>query len=229
METALTSLIAASIAFTGGHFALSHPLRAPLVRLVGEKAFLGIYSLVALAAFVWMVLAFRAVPPAGAIPLPPPLGEIFWAIASLLTLIAMVLLLGSFRGNPALPDTPADKVAAAKAQGVFAVTRHPMMWSFALWAIAHILLFWSFRTLIVALAILILALVGAHLQDRKKEGLLGEAWQGWESQTSYWPRWGRLLSVGRRLWLVAIALWLLATYAHIHAAYVPAGIWRWLL
>ncbi len=228
MDPALTSLIAASIAFTGGHFALSHPLRAPLVRILTERGFLAVYSLVALASMVWMVLAFRAIPPSGGLPLGSLANTVSWIVASVLTLVAMLLLIGSFKGNPALPDTPESKVAAATPQGVFRVTRHPMMWSFALWAVAHILLFWSLRTLVVALAILILALVGSHLQDRKKQALLGDAWKGWEAQTSYWPRWSKLLSVNRRLWLVAIILWLIATYGHIHAAYVPAGIWRWI-
>ena len=103
-----------------------------------------------------------------------------------------------------------------------------MMWSMALWAIAHLVLLWSMRTSVVALAILVLALVGSHMQDRKKEVLMGDAWAGWEARTSYWPKWSALPAAGPALWLIAIAAWLLFTWAHIHAAGVPAGIWRWL-
>lgn len=227
MDPALISLLAASVAFVGSHFAMSHPLRAPMVGLFGSKGFLAVYSLVSFAALGWMVLAFRAAPPGGG-GIGGAAGDALWALSSLLTLLAVVLLLGSFRGNPAMPETPAEKIAAAKPAGVFAVTRHPMMWSFALWAISHILLFWSMRTFIVAGAILILALLGAHMQDRKKEALLGEAWKGWEAQTSYWPRWGRLAGAGPVLWVLALLVWLALSYAHIHAAYVPAGIWRWV-
>ena len=42
-------VMSAAIAFVGTHFLLSHPLRAPLVARVGEKGFLGLYSLVAFA------------------------------------------------------------------------------------------------------------------------------------------------------------------------------------
>ncbi|OJW62732.1 MAG: MFS transporter [Sphingomonadales bacterium 63-6] len=227
MDPSLISLIAASTAFTGGHFVLSHPLRAPLVRVLGEKPFLGVYSLVALASMVWMVLAFRASPP-GSGGLNGMAGDVAWILASLLTLAALVLLLGSFRGNPAMPETPLEKIAVASPTGVFAVTRHPMMWGIALWAVAHILIGWSARTTIVATAILILALVGSHLQDRKKAALLGNTWIQWETRTSFWPRWSKLLSVGLPLWLIALVLWLEATYGHIHAAGVPAGIWRWV-
>ena len=220
----LLSLTAASIALVGTHFALSHPLRAPLVGAIGEMPFRGLYSVVALACLWWMARAFRA---AGG----PDLGgsgDIGWAIASVLTIVALVLFLGSLRGNPALPAPGAEQAAAREPHGVFRVTRHPMMWGFALWAISHLVLWWSWRTNIVALAILVLALVGAHLQDRKKEVLMGDAWAGWEARTSYWPRWSKLLSAGWILWLVAIVLWLAITYGHIHAAGAPAGVWRWV-
>lgn len=104
-----------------------------------------------------------------------------------------------------------------------------MMWSFALWAAAHISLWWSWRTNVVALAILVLALVGAHLQDRKKQTLMGEAWTSWEDRTGYWPQLRGFARIGISLWLAGIAGWLLATWAHIHAGGIPAGIWRWVV
>ena len=224
MDAALTSLLAASIAFVGTHFALSHPLRAPLVKLTGENGFAILYSLVAFATLGWMVFAFRAAPTADL----GGSGDIGWIIASLLTIPAVVLLLGSFRGNPALPMPGAEKAAAKEPRGVFRVTRHPMMWSFALWAISHLVLWWSMRTVIVASAILFLALVGAHMQDRKKEALMGEAWAGWEAKTCFWPKWNALPGAGAILWLAALVVWVALTFAHIHAAGIPAGIWRWL-
>lgn len=225
MDGSLMALVVASATFVGFHFLLSHPLRAPLVQAVGERGFLGLYSLVALVTFIWMVLAFRTAPTADL----TGSGDIGWAVATVLTLPALVLFLGSLRGNPAMPDPTGQPGVPDRATGVFTVTRHPMMWGFALWAAAHIVLWWSTRTLVVALAILILSLVGALLQDRKKEALVGAAWKGWEAQTSFWPRWTNLPKAGRTLWLAAVALWLLATYAHIHAAGAPAGLWRWLL
>jgi uncharacterized membrane protein len=223
VDPALASLSAASLAFVGTHFALSHPLRAPLVARIGEKGFLPLYSLVALATFAWMVLAFRAAPSADL----GGSGDAGWLVATVLTLPALLLFLGSLSKNPALPNPGVAKPIERAPTGVFAITRHPMMWGFALWAAAHIALWWSTRTLILAGTILFLALVGAHLQDRKKEALLGDHWSGWKARTSYWPRWGRLAEAGLVLWLVTTALWLAITWAHIHAAGVPAGIWRW--
>ena len=139
MASGLIELLSASLAFVGLHFSLSHPLRRPLVDRVGENGFRGIYSLAALGSFVWMVMAFRAVGPGG-----PALwdgtSDLVWIIASVIMLLASVLLAGSFVRNPALPDPNASKNAALDAHGVFHVTRHPMMWAFALWAAVHVLL-----------------------------------------------------------------------------------------
>ena len=225
----LVSLAAASTALVGTHFALSHPLRAPLVGAIGERLFLALYSLVGAVCLAWMALAFRAAPAAdlgGALPFFG--GEAGWIVSTILTLPALVLFLGSLWRNPALPNPGATQVLTREPTGVFAVTRHPMMWGFALWALSHLVLWWSWRTTIVAGAILVLALVGAHLQDRKKQALMGAAWAEWEAKTRYWPRWGKLAWAGTSLWLAAIAAWLLITWLHIPAGGAPAGLWRWL-
>lgn len=169
----LVSLAAASIALVGMHFALSHPLRAPLVKALGEGAFLGLYSLVAAACMIWMVFAFRAAPAAD---LGGATEKAGWIVSTVLILPALVLFIGSLWKNPALPNPGAAATIDRAPTGVFAVTRHPMMWGFALWALSHILLWWSWRTPIVASAVLTLALVGARFQDRKKEALMSAAW-----------------------------------------------------
>ena len=223
MDPALVSLLAANIAFVGTHFAMSHPLRAGMVRALGEGGFIGAYSLVSLATFAWIVLAFRAAPSGDL----GGSGQAGWIAASILTLPALVLFAGSLAGNPALPQPDAKKLAQREPSGVFRVTRHPMMWGFALWAISHIVLWWSWRTTITAAEMLFLALVGAHMQDRKKRRLMGEAWGEWEASTTYWPRWTRLLSVGWIWWTIGAALWLALSWLHGPLGGVPAGIWRY--
>ncbi|MET0251415.1 MAG: NnrU family protein [Novosphingobium sp.] len=225
MAGELTMLIAACLAFLGTHFVMSHPLRAPLLRALGEKGFLGLYSLVALATFAWIILAFRRTPYQtmawdGQ-------AEWLWLLASAITVVALVLLLGSFAGNPALPGAQLPPGGLPPPQGVFRVTRHPMMWSFALWALSHLLVAPTGRVAVLTATIALLALVGAALQDRKKQALLGAAWREWEGQTSYWPRFSRLAGAGWKLWLGALVAWLVVTWVHIPLAYVPAGIWRW--
>jgi uncharacterized membrane protein len=59
---ALDTVLAAAIAFVGSHFLLSHPLRRPLVSKLGEKVFLLLYSLVAVATLGFLVHAYRQAP-----------------------------------------------------------------------------------------------------------------------------------------------------------------------
>ncbi|QFT76485.1 NnrU family protein [Erythrobacter sp. THAF29] len=223
MNEALLNLIAANAAFVGTHFAMSHPLRAPLVKALGELGFQIAYTLVSIAILAWVYFAFKAMPPADL----PRSGDIGWAIATLLTIPAMVLFAGSLAGNPALPTPQAEAQARAEPERVFKVTRHPMMWGFALWALSHIVIHYSLRTTITAFAMGVLALVGARLQDRKKEALMGDAWAEWESKTSFWPRWGALPGAGAFPWATGLIFFVFFSWLHLPIGNVAAGIWRW--
>jgi uncharacterized membrane protein len=229
-------LIIAALAFVGTHFLLSHPVRAPLVRTMGERGFAALYSLVALATFIWLVVAYRGAPATAPL---WPAGDVLWAIVTAVMLVASILFMGSLIRNPALPNPGAPKSGSSvrvppEAKGVFAVTRHPMMWAFALWGFCHIAVWPTLANIVLSAAIIILALGGASLQDRKKERLQPETWPGWEARTSYWPfsaiAEGRARLGGFRPhdWAGGVVIWLAATWAHIPAAHIAAGIWRWV-
>lgn len=226
----MTMLLLAAIAFVGTHFLLSHPLRALLVRALGERAFLGLYSAVAIATFTWMVVAYRSAPQTAPMWLA---GDELRAAATVLMLIASVLLAGSFVGNPAFPKPGARHGAPGSAGGVYAVTRHPMLWSFAIWGLVHILIYPTWKMLITTSAIMVLSLVGAAFQDSKKARLQPDVWPAWERQTSYVPfaaivaGRARLGGFGPVAMLGGVVFWLAATWAHIPLNGWPAGIWRW--
>jgi uncharacterized membrane protein len=224
MDGNLITLAAANAAFVGLHFAMSHPLRAPMVKALGAGGFTLAYTLVSFAALGWVALAFRAAPPADL----PGSGEAGWIAASVLTWPAMVLLAGSFVGNPALPTPMAETQARGQPKGVFRVTRHPMMWGIGLWALSHMVLFWSTRTMITAFAMGVLAMVGSKLQDGKKAALMGAAWGEWSSKTSWAPRFGQLFRVGAVPLVAGTVLWLVAQGLHLWQAGIPAGVLRWL-
>ncbi|TPG40425.1 MFS transporter [Sphingomonas koreensis] len=225
-------VLAAVIAFVGTHFVMSHPLRGSLVGALGERGFAGVYALVSLATLGWVALAYRAAP---ATPMLWPVGDGLSAIVTIIMLIASVLLMGSLIGNPALPDPGGTPTMPETARGVFTITRHPMLWAFALWGLCHIAVYPMAANIIVAIGIVVLSLIGAALQDRKKERLLGHAWRGWEAKTSYLPF--AAIAAGRaRLggfrphdWAGGLVIWLAATWAHIPLAGWAAGVWRWVL
>jgi uncharacterized membrane protein len=226
-----SAVAAAAVAFVGSHFLLSHPLRGLLVRAIGEKGFLGVYSLVAFATFGWLIVAYVHAP------LTAPLwlaGDVLWAVATVVMLIASILLMGSLIRDPAIPTGSQPGPFPETPRGVFAITRHPMMWSFALWGLCHAAVFPVAKSLILAAAVVFLALVGAALQDRKKERLQPDLWPVWESKTSYLPfaaiAAGRaqLGGFGSHALLGGLFVWLVATWAHRPLTGWAAGIWHWL-
>lgn len=211
-------LLLSSLALVGTHFLFSHPLRRRLVRMLGEGRFRGIYSLVALITFASMIYFYRV------IGREPPLwnaGELGWIASTLLMLLASILLVGSFIGNPALPGA---RGPTGGPKGVFGITRHPMMWSFAIWAAVHLTIIAMPKALVFDGAIIFLALFGAAGQDRKKADQMGEAWHEWTAQTAFVPFTRGLAYPGLVALVGGTLLFLIATWAHP----VPAGIWRWV-
>jgi uncharacterized membrane protein len=217
--TPQAGLLLSSIAFVGTHFLLSHPLRGPLVRAMGEGPFRGVYSMVALITFGLMVFFYHAI--GRETYLMWNAGDAGWIIGTILMWLAAILFVGSFLGNPALVGAPGPKGGPS---GVLRITRHPMMWSFAIWAAVHMMIIAQFKTVVFDSAIIILALVGAYMQDRKKAGQMGEDWHDWTAQTAFVPFTRGLANPGIVALVGGTLLFLIATWAHP----IPAGIWRWI-
>jgi len=210
-----------AVLFVGTHLLMSHPLRGPLARRLGARGFTAAYSAVSFATFIPLVFARRGVGLEDWLWQPSPA---LWDVAALLMLFASILLAGSFVKNPAM-DTMANPAAPIPApHGVFRITRHPMMWSFAIWGLVHLLVHPQPSAMVVALAILSLALVGAAGQDVKKEKLLGERWAEWEARTSYLPFARGLASPGGPALISGLIIFVAATWLHP----IPVGIWRWI-
>ena len=224
MDVNLGWLVISMGAFVGTHFLLSHPLRAGLVRRFGTGGFQGIYSVVALATFSWAMVAFGWTSPA------PMLWDgqslIPWSLATVLTYGVVVLFLASVIGNPALAGANVSGLSTVLPRGAFRVTRHPMMFSFALWGVTHILIAPSPRTIVLSAGVIVLALLGSHLQDRKKKALYGQDWRAWMKRTPFWPDLTQMRELGYA-WLWALPVWLLLTWLHLPIAQIPAGVWRW--
>jgi uncharacterized membrane protein len=211
-------LLFSAIAFVGLHFLLSHPLRGPLVRAMGERPFQGFYSLLSIVTFGLMIYFY------GKIGREPPLwqvGDASWIIGSLLMWLASILLVGSFFKNPALVGAPGPRGGP---RGVLRITRHPMMWAFALWAVVHLAVVGMPKSLVFDGAILILALGGAAAQDAKKARLMGEDWHDWTAQTAFIPFTRGIANPGAVALIGGTLLFLIATWLHP----VPAGFWRWI-
>ena len=222
--TGVGMLALASAMFVGTHFLMSHPLRAPMVASLGEKGFAGIYTLVSLATFGWMIWAY----PHASAEAPQPLwdaGRAGFGVATILMWLGSVLFIGSLRRNPAFPRPGKQLAKFDEPNGVYSITRHPMMWGFALWAVVHSIVNPTLASLILSASIAVLALVGAYLQDSKKERLMGEVWRDYRARTSFFPYGRGLKSADAFALIGGTLLWLVATWAHGALGYRAAGIW----
>lgn len=231
IDASMMMLTTALLLFVGSHLLLSHTLRAPLVRVVGNGGFAGVYSLVAFATFGWALFEWRRAP-VYMLWIAP---DWAWWIAAVAMLIGSILFVGSMTApNPALMG--AGRMAGGAApRGVQRITRHPMMWAFALWASVHGTLSGDVRTVLLCVAVGLLALLGAWLQDGKKRGQLGSAWAAHEDATSFVP-FGKQLQ-GRLAWwtiypgvtalLGGSVLYSVLTWAHPALMGAPQlGFWR---
>jgi uncharacterized membrane protein len=214
-------------AFVISHELLSHPLRAPLVARLGEKGFAVVYSLVALASFGAAVQLWRQMPK-----------ERLWdtpASAYLPALIAMLVACIFFVGSVSSPNPAMMPGVKGEPKGLQRITRHPMMWSMAIWAGVHIMMTADPRTIVLAGGIGVLALIGTAFQDGKKKAQ-NPAYAGHMARTSHIPF---MAIVGGRQPLSAIwpglvpvfggtGLWLVIVWAHPMLIGVPAASWGYL-
>jgi uncharacterized membrane protein len=178
----MTHLVLAAAAFLATHFVSSTPLRAKLIGMIG-KAYLGLYTLIAFATLGWMIWAYYRA----------PFFNLWYAIElRYVPLVVMPFALvffvcGLFTRNPTMVGQ--EKLLKTKdpARGILRVTRHPLMWGFALWAGSHIVARGDGAAVIFFGTFLLLALAGTALIDRRKAAALGGDWRRFAAVTSNLP------------------------------------------
>ena len=208
MTGSLGWLFAAVLFFIGIHIVPSSVLRGAITSKIGERAYTGLFSLFSALGLAWAIWAYSD--------MPPPetyywdAGAVGRHIALVLMAIAFILLVCALTiRNPT--GVGGESVLRQKdaAYGIIRVTRHPLMWGFGLWGIAHILNNSDPASLVLFGGMTVLALVGTVLMDAKKRAKLGEDWARFEAQTSNLPF--AAIAAGRnRLALGEIGWWRLA-------------------
>lgn len=203
-------------------------LRAAVVaRLGGEGRFRGAFSLLSALLLLAMVLAWRGAETTFLWSAPPGLR---WALA-LVMLLAFILFMASHRRNP---TAVGGKGLDEEPRGIQRVTRHPMLWSFALWAGAHVIGNGDTASLVFFGAFLVTALAGMPSIDAKLAERAPAAWLAFASRTSVLP-FGAILSGRNRLalreigWMppvVGLLLWAAMLHFHRGIFGVPALLLR---
>jgi uncharacterized membrane protein len=181
----LLHLALASLLFVGSHIVLSSgAVRPPLVAAIGEPLFRGLYSIVALALIVWMVMAYNAAPDLGI--WYPATG---WRHVSLTLMVpAAILVIGGITTpNPTSAGTDTREMAARGPRGFTRITRHPMMWGIGLWGISHLLANGDAAGMLLFGSLTALALLGPLAIDAKRRASMGAEWERFAAETSYLP------------------------------------------
>jgi len=183
-------ILFAGALFVGAHLGVSSTnLRATLVRAVGERAYLGIYSLLAVATISYLIWMYGAVPRYDYLWLPDP-G--LYMVPKLVMPVAFVLMIGGFMvknptavGMERVLSDPAQR--ASSISGLLRITRHPFQWSVVLWAGSHIVANGDVVSVVFFSSFAVLSLAGTVLIDRKKAAVLGADWEPFAAATSNVP------------------------------------------
>jgi uncharacterized membrane protein len=173
------------VLFGGAHLLLSSSsVRPKLVARLGERPFLGLYSLVALVTFIPLVGFYFHHKHTG-----PQLWRMLgpYLLARDLNLVLMalafVLLVNGLVARP-----PSSMVASGtpEAYGITRITRHPTFAAFFLFGLAHCLVNGTFTDLMFFGGFVVFSWVGAvHQDSRKVVDVPGYA--GFKEVTSFVP------------------------------------------
>jgi uncharacterized membrane protein len=158
----MTLLALAAALWVGVHFGIAGTVaRARIVAVTGENGFRIGYSLVSVVAIVLLVQAWNGAPYVG-----------LWYAPDWLRLVIALAMLPAFVLFVASVATPnptavAGTLGEAGVRGITRVTRHPMLWSFAIWAALHLLAKGTLGGVFFFGAFLVTALAGMPSIDRK--------------------------------------------------------------
>jgi len=181
----VTELILAAAILLGSHYGISStPLRGWLIERLGERPYLLLYSMVALGALVWLVVAYRRAPYVEWWPM-----TVWSAWVPLLVMPFALLLavcgIGTLR--PSAVGAPDTLDHEEPVRGILRVTRHPFMWGVALWALAHLVPNGAAAEVVLFTTLAIVALLGTRMIDKKFAARRPAAWQRLVASSSNLP------------------------------------------
>lgn len=177
-------LALAALVWIGVHVGIAGTAaRGAAAARLGEGGFRAAFSVVSVAAIFFLVSSYNAAPTAA--PLWSAPGWLLWLLA-LLMLPASVLFVASV-ASPNPTAVGGEKVAGAEPRGIQRVTRHPMLWSFAIWAAVHAVGNGDAPSLLFFGAFLVTALAGMPSIDAKLARRDPAAWGRLARTTSILP------------------------------------------
>ena len=166
------TLALAALVWIGVHIGIAGTtVRSALAARLGERGFRIAFSVASVAAIVFLVQSYNAAPTTLLWTAPEWLR---WVLA-LVMLVAFVL----FAASVTAPNPTAvggERALGREPRGIGRITRHPMLWSFALWAAVHMLGNGDTASLLFFGAFGVTALAGMPSIDAKVAARDPEAW-----------------------------------------------------
>jgi uncharacterized membrane protein len=228
MSSSFASLVIAAVVWTAVHLGISGTsLRTPIVRAVGAATFRIAFSLASFAIILWLIVSYRRAGPV----------QVLWAtphwlivVCMLLMLPALLLFIGSVSApNPTMVAGGRALKAENPARGILRVTRHPMLWSFAIWAAVHAIMMGTLGALVFFGAFLLVALAGMPSLDAKIAKRDPQHWPAFVQATSNVPfvaiAQGRnrfsIVEIGWWRIVAALILWFALTGTHQWFFHIP--------
>lgn len=180
----MSNLMVAAAFFAGLHLLVSGTrLRDGLVRRLGAKTYMALFSLASAVGLTALIVCYGQVRAPAATVWQDGLG-----VAAVLNFLALLLVVfGVTSRGPTAVGGGSKLGEAGAVSGIHRVSRHPMLWGFALWALTHMLFNPEPVNLIFFGTFLTVAFCGTFSIDAKRARIHGEAWSRYLAQTSNWP------------------------------------------
>lgn len=187
------------------------PLRTTCVSAIGERVYLFVYSLISIAAIAWMVSAAIAAP---YLELWPMTVGTMWGTAVVMLPATVFLVFGLTTPNPL--SIPVRKEAFDPEQpGILAISRHPVLVSFVLWATAHLLSNGSLSALILFGFAALFSVGGMFILDARRRRTWGQdTWQAQSDNTALLSAQVNAIPIMDARWLITVAAYGLMIWLH---------------
>ncbi|HEY9078492.1 NnrU family protein [Magnetovibrio sp.] len=165
------------------------PVRRMLVRALGIKMYVGLYSAVSVGLLVLIGLAYAN---ADTDILWPQWPWTRWMPIFTMPFVCLLLVSTLSEPNPFSVGVKADRFDPDH-PGIVSVTRHPLIWALGLWAVAHLAPNGDTASVLLFGLFAVLAFVGLWSLDAKKRRDMGEEkWRRLTAPTSSFPMWAVL-------------------------------------
>ena len=184
----MTMLTTAAVFFLAIHLLVAGTtLRDAAVHAVGERSYLGMFSLASVAGIVWLALSYNAASAEGS--------AVWWdfgaGVKHLGPLIVGVAFLlgvsGLLTPGPTAAGMESRAADPATVRGVLRITRHPFLWGVALWSAFHLAANGDAASVVFFGTFLVLSVAGTYSIDAKRARKMGTDWQGFLARTSNFP------------------------------------------